>query len=521
MNIEENRLKTFSDWPANAPVDAARIAKAGFYYSGCALEVQCFLCGVKVSDWNYCDQAIVRHQLAEPDCPFVQNPSSTCNVPLITMSTHNPELASSSTEISHERNTNECRTVSQRLQTFANWPITSIVSPEELARAGFYYLQQADEVKCVYCGGILTNWKSQDNPDRKHRENFPHCNFYVHQDEDDDTLCLTNVKLISGTMSNLSDLGIQAHKAPIHPDYATYSGRLRTFSGWPENLKQTPEILASAGFYYNGYGDHVRCFHCDGGLRSWEPTDDVWTEHARWFPKCEFLNLVRGQEFIKQCVNSRPPLDESIFEKSSVSPATEIEETTLKQLLESPPAIAALEIGLDIDRVKNALKKRMSQIGLPYTNSFELIEDIFHDEELTKQHQTNESPSSELTTSLNDTVKDQTDKNSSSSVKQCNDIEGNENEVCSHEKETSTTSNAKSVTVDKKANVNVKETESLEEENRRLKEARLCKICMNLEVAIVFLPCGHLATCIYCAPSLRYCPMCRQEIREIVRTFLS
>uniref|UniRef100_V9IB38 Apoptosis 2 inhibitor n=1 Tax=Apis cerana TaxID=7461 RepID=V9IB38_APICE len=323
MNIEENRLQTFTDWPANAAVDAARIAKAGFYYSGYGLEVQCFLCGVKISDWNYGDQAIVRHRLAEPNCSFVQNPSSTCNIPLIPI--NNNELASSSTEISQNniieyQSINSCqykesrkkyRIMSHRLQSFTNWPLSSIVLPENLAKAGFYYLQHDDEVQCIYCGGILKKWELGDDPNKKHRKYFPNCNFYVYQDKDDN-LYLSNVKLISGTTSNLSDLGIQTHTTPKKQDCATYEGRLHTFNGWPKNIKQTPEILASAGFYYDGYSDHVRCFHCDGGLRNWETTDDVWIEHAKWFPKCEFVNLVRGQEFIKQCINNRPPLDQSV-----------------------------------------------------------------------------------------------------------------------------------------------------------------------------------------------------------------
>lgn len=61
----------------------------------------------------------------------------------------------------------------------------------------------------------------------------------------------------------------------------------------------------------------------------------------------------------------------------------------------------------------------------------------------------------------------------------------------------------------------------LREENRKLKEARLCKICMDRDLAVVFLPCGHLATCIFCAPSLAYCPMCRVKIYANVRIFLS
>lgn len=48
-------------------------------------------------------------------------------------------------------------------------------------------------------------------------------------------------------------------------------------------------------------GDQVRCFHCHGGLRHWDPDDDPWTEHARWFPKCSFINLVKGHDFVAAC----------------------------------------------------------------------------------------------------------------------------------------------------------------------------------------------------------------------------
>ncbi|XP_012151449.1 death-associated inhibitor of apoptosis 2 isoform X2 [Megachile rotundata] len=549
MNVEENRLRTFTDWPTNAAVDAARIAKAGFYYSGRGLEVQCFLCGVKISDWNYGDQAMVRHRLAEPSCPFVQNPTNTCNVPLVPISANNSGLASSSADALQDNNINELqsvnfnrsskpqkqyKTMSQRLQTFNNWPISSIISPEKLAKAGFYYLQREDMVECVYCGGILQKWELGDDPDKEHIINFPKCDFYMHQDEDDQL-----------GISLIRELGIQTHTAPKKPNHATYEGRLSTFIGWPENLKQTPEMLSSAGFYYDGFGDHVRCFHCDGGLRDWETTDDAWTEHAKWFPKCEFVNLVRGQEFIKQCINSRPPLDPSIFEGvaendgtdtditetppaslPTVLPTTsEITEAALERLLDSPPATAALEVGLHVGRVKRAIKRRMEEVGTPYTNSDQLIEDVLRGQvmEDDTRLQTPDSPSSELTTLLNLVLREQTNN----ALKQCNNIQRNDNHQENKDKsdlypyKTENSKLGDDNELDKKANVKSKETASLEEENRRLKEARLCKICMDREVAIVFLPCGHLATCVYCAPTLTYCPMCRQEIRATVRTFLS
>ena len=61
----------------------------------------------------------------------------------------------------------------------------------------------------------------------------------------------------------------------------------------------------------------------------------------------------------------------------------------------------------------------------------------------------------------------------------------------------------------------------LEQENRRLKEARICKICMDNEIGVVFLPCGHLICCVQCAPSLKDCPLCRTNIQGTVKTYMS
>jgi cell division septation protein DedD len=65
------------------------------------------------------------------------------------------------------------------------------------------------------------------------------------------------------------------------------------------------------------------------------------------------------------------------------------------------------------------------------------------------------------------------------------------------------------------------EVVKLEEENRQLKEARTCRVCMDVEINTVFLPCGHLVCCDGCARSLQQCPICRTHIRGTVKTFLS
>ena len=65
------------------------------------------------------------------------------------------------------------------------------------------------------------------------------------------------------------------------------------------------------------------------------------------------------------------------------------------------------------------------------------------------------------------------------------------------------------------------QSEDLELENRRLKDQRTCKICMDREIGVVFLPCGHLISCVQCAPALKDCPLCRQPIHGTVKTYMS
>lgn len=48
-----------------------------------------------------------------------------------------------------------------------------------------------------------------------------------------------------------------------------------------------------------------------------------------------------------------------------------------------------------------------------------------------------------------------------------------------------------------------------------------CKICLNSEIALAFLPCGHAFSCVDCAHSFIKCAVCRQEIEASVKIFIS
>ena len=66
----------------------------------------------------------------------------------------------------------------------------------------------------------------------------------------------------------------------------------------------------------------------------------------------------------------------------------------------------------------------------------------------------------------------------------------------------------------------ISDTEQLVEENRQLKDQRLCKICLDFDATVAFLPCGHLVCCSDCAPAMRKCPICRAYVKGTVKTFL-
>ena len=103
--------------------------------------------------------------------------------------------------------------------------------------------------------------------------------------------------------SDISALRLQMHQRARSPHLATLDARMSTFHHWPAGLAQRPAQLAEAGFYYMGTGDHVKCFCCDGALRNWEPNDDPWVEHSRWFSRCNYLLSIKGEDFVKDVLS--------------------------------------------------------------------------------------------------------------------------------------------------------------------------------------------------------------------------
>ncbi|XP_067674319.1 E3 ubiquitin-protein ligase XIAP-like isoform X2 [Haliotis asinina] len=399
-----------------------------------------------------------------------------------------------------------------------NWPRQNTPDPRDLARAGFYFTGTVDRVQCVFCRGILRNWDEDDVPMEEHRRHFPMCPFVMGLNVGNvpDPIAIIsanrssefmNVTQPAAVVSDAS-LGIVTDR-PRHPQYAVEASRVSSFQNWPSGKEQTPQMLAKAGFFYAGFGDSVKCFFCDGGLRTWERGDDPWAEHARWFPRCPYVRQVKGESFIQTaldgCQLATCTSDNSMPFTSEQAPDASITATNknavrtldpreLSARMDSPMVQTVLRMDIPRDRVAKAIQNRLQETGDDFASVEALMESIFQlPNEDQSASQTTKATVESSSQSVHDAGEDAIgEKGDDSCGKAMNDDDSSD-----------------------------EDSQSLIEENRQLKEQRQCKICMEDEVNVVFLPCGHLVCCATCAPALRKCPICRANIRGTVRTFMS
>ncbi|XP_034949212.1 death-associated inhibitor of apoptosis 1 [Chelonus insularis] len=356
---------------------------------------------------------------------------------------HNQHLQPSDQidEVDNQTHSPNYRYESVRLQSFTNWPVP-YMDPAKLAASGFYFTGEGDYVKCFECDIKIGQWVEGDNPMSDHQRWQSNCRFVKrlpcgnvpidanvsvdepassrsrdvcgHYDDDFRPNAVPDFRIGDGKMQSnpveLGSLGIAHPKCPVHPAYASYDARLRTFESWPKSMLQTKEQLADAGFYYTGTGDQTLCYHCGGGLKDWEPTDDPWVQHAKWFKKCYYVLMVKGQSFINSVIG-QPITLPSREETMKMNLPSYIEK------VESPPPSVEIE----------------------------------------------------------------------------------------------------SVATEAKREINVKATPKKASSD----DGRMCKICYNEELGVVFLPCRHMVACTKCAPSMTTCAVCREPVTMTVRAIIS
>lgn len=263
---------------------------------------------------------------------------------------------------------------------------------------------------------------------------------------------------------------------PVHQNMAIESVRLNTFTNWPPNLRQRPTELAKAGFFYCGEHDNCRCFFCDGGLRNWEPNDDPWIEHVRWFPQCGFVRQSKGPEFIRHVIDQFGQGDQLLFQK-------------VESLMNSSMVMYVENMGYHRDIIRRVLEKQIRMKGENFPNVQNFLEALLADSFSAE----NQPPSQTATSQAMPRGAGQPT------------VQGNQ---------------PRSVEVHSGGALGLSEEQKLKQELEELRDRKKCKVCWDKDVSVLFLPCAHLVVCTECAPALRNCPVCRAAIRGTVRTYM-
>ena len=227
----------------------------------------------------------------------------------------------------------ELNVEAQRLRTFDRWTVP-FIDKHQLALLGFYYFGPCDLVKCYFCGIEVGMWEEGDDVLADHVRWSPLCPFICRLRTNNVPINEDLLNRMLGGVHNAPPVGVDVYGiggstpsepsrdqsepsrgieerpsyAQCHhefPEFAVETNRIASYTDWPKFLKQRPQDLSDAGFYYSGKGDRVCCFSCGGGLKDWEEGDTPWEQHAMWYGNCEYLKLMKGKCFIDQMAKKR------------------------------------------------------------------------------------------------------------------------------------------------------------------------------------------------------------------------
>ncbi|CAG2200569.1 unnamed protein product [Mytilus edulis] len=483
MSNELLRVSSYSSFPREININLIKMAKTGFYYID-GRKTKCFSCGITYDRWKSGDDPVVIHKMLSPSCALLAEPrfsSSANQEEQTTVVPNNTDSTVDTTTVSSQglnQSENASSTSEPRLQISSSYNGTSNNVQE---RQGNQQSSPSNRDRSSSATG-----NSQETQTSKENQNATGTSSCQHNTE-------------------FESLGIHLEK-PKYPNYACLTVRISSFEGWPSYLDQSPRQMALAGFLFAGYHDYTRCFFCGGGLRNWEAGDDPWVEHARWFPKCTFLKQNKGEKFINAVQKRQEEIDRETnatttqettprAQTSSLAVYNSTTSTTQSDILQTVAGRSVIEMGYTDQQVINAFQHLTTSGKDMNSISATDIMHILLDDEAHPQQQGATSDVTQHENNMNTAG----DHKSDSTSTQCN---GLDNTVIEQ-------------------NLLFDDTENLIEENRQLRDQRLCKVCLDLEASIAFLPCGHIVCCIDCAPAMRKCPVCRTYVKGTVKTYLA
>ncbi|KAL0973793.1 hypothetical protein UPYG_G00211240 [Umbra pygmaea] len=433
-----------------------------------------------------------------------------------------------------------------RLDSFRGSPIAQQVSAERLARAGFYFTGQADRVRCFSCQKTVENWCGEDTPVERHAEASPACKFLscTHRSGVNTLQC---APFINEPPYNeaAEDMEFRLRRGevvdetiyPMIPHMTSEDSRFDTFGSWPSTVPVRPRELAQAGLFYLGISDRVQCFYCGGMLGGWEAGDTAWGEHNRHFPNCFFIlghdvgnipsqggqavepgaphvHMQSFEERLGSFAGVQHPIDHEKLARAGFY------KTGAQDLVTCFSCGGGLK-GWQLDeepweehaKYYPGCSYLLAEKGQEFVSSVQLqghgrnnaATNLFNGFSTHETAMAQKAVEMGLDSALVARIIEE--KRSKTGTGYCS------MEALLHD--------CFSTGLDSDGETLKNQDEDPLEKLQRLQREKQCKVCMDRDISIVIIPCGHLVVCKQCSEALDKCPICCGVITQKIKTYIS
>lgn len=263
----------------------------------------------------------------------------------------------------------------------------------------------------------------------------------------------------------------------------------------------------------------MRCFECDLEIFQWEEGDDAGTLHQRWSGRCRFLrgrpvgNVPIGVDISTIPTPPRRSRDVvgAVYYGFDFRPDA-VADRHGATVEEGPSNIA---VGASSSSAADDASSQLSNNTTAGVSSASMMQEAAGG--AGEVNSAGESSASSSTPMLVDEVQ----PNNSAVTLSANlplppsahTMENGMNSICCCEQDECPVL-AMARTLAEKLQVFSGKIAEMQRQVNQRNEILLCKVCLERNVEIVFLPCGHLASCAICAHELEICPICRVDVRD-------
>ncbi|KAK7070951.1 hypothetical protein SK128_024227 [Halocaridina rubra] len=567
LRFEKERLQTFIEWPLPW-LSPRELAADGFYFLRTHDHCACVFCRGIVGAWEVGDTPRGEHHRHFPHCPFIRG-QPVGNVPMThsgildslpldgeecptppprcetavdvtgTSSGIGRHMPGSYPECKGPQKKNNVNydsiglpkysgpkrkdyvTKESRLKSFTKWPERVVQKPEEMAEAGFFYCGLSDHVRCFHCGSGLRNWEINDKPWEEHARWYPDCSFV----------------LLSKGQEFIDKV---RRENPPYLRTAAKDGKLKKAAASSGHFKQIKEsdldmlmkldiiqAVSAMGFPVQTIRKALRqkleqtglpFFSLEPCIESILQLMEEETRQAIQENNSEVESEARERQNDKILAMSSQASND-ISSTNVVAGPSHNENSSSPSTANVSASGTPASVAINVEPPETNTENESHIIERSEAMD---VEEQSEQPEVSVQPTVSESQTLDLPNVLREadevmSVAGEVLKPSPSGPSSLEEKQ----EVATHsgvilEGPPSDSQNEAPSAINQ-----ARSEKNIAEELERIRESRMCKICMDAEMSVVFLPCTHMAACSSCAVTMATCPICRMDIKYTIKPIFS